>query len=197
MDLFEMMMSVEANVLKSRSESTPASRCASPGAGSFINSNDNSQQSAIEEEFIPAKKTCKSTEVGNVYVSPKREKLKPRNRSVKECGTDKLVWANNPWFKGYLGKLGRFFPARICNDQEGAVVAIDPKFWPIPEDRVLIQYICPPVLSNEFDVIEKKDVFPYYQSKESRDQNDAEKKKSTKPPTLKASRKDSKEIWNN
>ena len=56
----------------------------------------------------------------------------------------KLVWARNDRFskKAAHGTLARnWFPARLCDDQEGMFMKLADGDWPIPEDKVLVEWI--------------------------------------------------------
>ena len=61
------------------------------------------------------------------------------NTVVKAVELDRLVWAKCIYYKGNKP----FFPARICDNSEGAL--LPPKEigneWPIPPNKALVQYI--------------------------------------------------------
>ncbi len=85
------------------------------------------------------------------------------NTVVKAVELDRLVWAKCIYYKGNKP----FFPARICDNSEGALLS--PKEigneWPIPPTKALVQYISltkKPHNTYEYALLEKsKDIIPY------------------------------------
>ncbi len=113
-------------------------------------------EKAIDDGFIACKDSSSTTARGPSVIL--------YDTVVKAVELDRLVWAKCIYYKGG----GRpFFPARICDNSEGALLS--PKEigseWPIPETKALVQFISltkKPHNTYEHALLEKdKDIIPF------------------------------------
>jgi hypothetical protein len=109
-------------------------------------------------------------------------KIKPR------VHPDRLVWAKNNWYSGkkFESKtVARYFPARVCDDDEGMYLKIE---WPIPSHLRLIEFINIPKnnpATPEKLLVDIKDIIPFHENTRNNKSNTPPKSSSSSSPSNK------------
>ena len=85
---------------------------------------------------------------------------------IVEVHPSKLIWAKNNYYssKKCNNTASNHFPARICEEHEGAYLHLET--WPIPDDELLVEFLGLPKkdpITPQKMVVKKEYCVPYYE----------------------------------